>query len=476
MAYQPPDKGRPFIAYEKKARPAAGPDGQTVRARPSVYVREHVGVKVAAFKEKTLRTDDGPFVTGRVTFDAASVGLEHDFHASVQAGTTAAQLLADACTNDEPVTVVIETSRRYAPKGGEPISPLTPVHELRGIVGDATKANAETTNRNCRNLLVCVNGEFTDEIVSDPEEWQSLRENRDGSLAPDGWAVFGGAVIPARTLDITGQIEAALEKYLGPVGGTLPAAVRTGRPPVRAAHAVEAKPWDGWNTDGRFNYGSYLATAARETYAQAYRMLDSAGGEPHADPTAVSTLGKLLMGMADRIQLGIYRNTDGVAIRADRSHHEARAWIDFVVSHQPALTYTAEMADPTNAEAVQTRNAWASQVIATVGRLMDAVPTFVSTPFVTGTDGVPVIRPVDDLQHSRFETLLAHEDVGLANWPDRVFPLLTDQFGTHDLERIEAVRFEYVLATWEADPAAFLTAARASAAARHASEPPAAAA
>ncbi|GAB7101836.1 hypothetical protein JCM4814A_01500 [Streptomyces phaeofaciens JCM 4814] len=64
-----------------------------------------------------------------------------------------------------------------------------------------------------------------------------------------------------------------------------------------------------------------------------------------------------ILAMADRIQLGVYRNTDGSAIRSDRSHHEAHAWIDFVVIHQPALAYTATMADPTSAEAVRARNA-----------------------------------------------------------------------------------------------------------------------
>jgi hypothetical protein len=477
MSYAPPAKGLPFIAYEKKARAAAGPDGQTVRVRPSVYVREHVNVRVSAYKVKTKATDNGPFKTGRVTFDAESVGLEHDFHGSVQADSKAAELLAEAFKNDLPVTVAIETSRRYKQTdSGELISPLTPIHELRGIVGDSTRANAEVTNRNCRNLVVAVNGEFTDELVSDPEEWESLRENRDGSLAPDGYAVFGGAIIPAASassgsVDVSEQIRAELKKFFGSPTAAQNATTRAGRPAQRAAHAAEAKPWEEWNTDGRFNHGSYLATAIRETYAQAHQMIASAGVDPDTDPAVVGTLAELILGMADRIQLGVYRKTDGSAIRSDRSHHEARAWIDFVVTHQPALAYTAEMTDPISAEAVLARNAWASKVIATVGPLMDTVARVAETDRAVGPDGIPVVHPVAGSDaFARFKILLGHKDVGLAGWPDRVFPLLTDRFGTHELDRIEVAHFLPALAEWEADPAAFLAAARASAAARQTAE------
>lgn len=477
LMYEPPVKGRPFIAHEKKARAAAGPDGQTVRARPSVYVREHVDVKISAYKVKTKATDDGPFRTGRVTFDAESVGLEHDFHGSVQADSKAAELLAEAFKNDLPVTVAIETTRRYKQNdSGELISPLTPIHELRGIVGDSNRANAEITNRNCRNLVVAVNGEFTDELVSDPEEWESLRENRDGSLAPEGYAVFGGAVIPAASaspgsIDVSQQVRDELKKFFGTSTAAPAANARPGRPAQRAAHAAEAKPWEDWNTDGRFNHGSYLATAIRETYAQAHQMIASAGVGPDIAPALVGTLAELLLGMADRIQLGVYGNPDGTAVRSDRSHHEARAWIDFVVGHQPALAYTAEMADRTSAEAVLARNAWASKVIATVGPLMDAVAHVAETDRIAGPDGIPVVHPVAGSDaFARFKILLGHKDVGLAGWHDRVFPLLSDRFGTHELKRIEVAHFLPALAEWEADPAAFLAAARASAAAHKTAE------
>ncbi|MGW0670633.1 hypothetical protein [Streptomyces sp. NPDC002746] len=474
MGYEPPAKGRPFVAYEKKARAVAGPDGQTVRARPSVYVREHVDVKVSAYKVKTKATDDGPFRTGRVTFDAESVGLEHDFHGSVQADSKAAELLAEAFKSDLLVTVAIETTRRYKQNdSGELISPHTPIHELRGIVGDSTRANAEITNRNCRNLVVAVNGEFTDELVSDPEEWESLRENRDGSLAPIGYAVYGGAIIAASSggTDVSQQIQNELKKFFGSSTAAPAASPRPGRPAQRAAHAAEAKPWEDWNTDGRFNHGSYLATAIRETYAQAHQMIASAGVDPVTDPAMVGTLAELILGMTDRIQLSVYRKTDARAIRSDRSHHEARAWIDFVVSHQPALAYTAEMADPTSAEAVLIRNAWASKVIAAVSPLMDAVARVAETDRAAGPDGIPVVHPVAGSDaFARFKILLGHKDVGLAGWPDRVFPLLTDRFGTHELNRIEVAHFLPALAEWEADPGTFLAAARASAAAHQTAE------
>ncbi|MEU6070593.1 hypothetical protein ABZ864_40680 [Streptomyces sp. NPDC047082] len=80
-------------------RAASCPDGQTVRARPGVHVREHVNVKVSAYKEKTKATDDGPFKTGRVTFDTESVGLEQDFPGSVPARSKATQLLAEVLKN-----------------------------------------------------------------------------------------------------------------------------------------------------------------------------------------------------------------------------------------------------------------------------------------------------------------------------------------------------------------------------------------
>lgn len=478
MGYTPPEKGLPFIAYEKKGRFVQGPDGQTVKARPSVYVREHVDIKVLLYKEKTTKTDDGEFVTGRATFDAASVGLTHDFSGSVKVGSKAAQLLHDAFRNETPVTVALETSRRFT-KSGEPIDPLTPINELRGIVGDVTKAQAEITNSNCKVLIVGVNGEFTDELVSDPEEWELLRENRHGDLAPEGWAVFQGAIIPAAAAtpgnaDITGQIESVLKKFFGAAKNPPAALARVGRPPQRDAHATEAKPWESWNTDGRFNAGSYLATAVRETYAQAHRMVTAAGLAPGESPAVMDSLVRLLLGMADRIQLGVYRNLNGAPVRTDRSHHEAREWIEFVVTNVPGLAYTAEMTDPDDAQSVTARNAWASKVIVTAGPLMDAVASMAEpNTGHTGPGGLPVIRPVTKELESRYDALLARPEVGLKGWEKHVHPLLKERFGTEEFERIEAAPFTAALTEWEADPVAFQAAARA---AKDVVEPAAAAA
>ncbi|MFI5752932.1 hypothetical protein ACIBBE_45620 [Streptomyces sp. NPDC051644] len=468
MGYQAPEKGHPFIAFEKRPRLAPGPDGQSVRARPSVYVRELVNIKVADYKEKTKQTSEGEFVTGRASFDAASVGLEHNFGASVQIGSKAAQILADAFENKTAVTVVIETSRRARTKdSSEAISPLTPIHELRGIVGDVTSAKAETTNHNCRVLIVCVNGEFTGELVSDPDEWEMLRENRDGLLAPAGWAVYEGAVIPPTstagpgTVDVRAQVTEVLQSF----GFSHPApAARKG--PVRATHAAEAKPWENWNTDQRLNHGSYLATAIRETYAMASQLITSVGVSPSDSQPIVQALTETLLSMADRIQVGVYRRPEGTAVRSDRSHHEAREWIGYVTSTTPELAYTADMADPTDANAVKARNVWAKKVIAAAGRLMDSVATIADSGTPTGPDGVPVILPLSGTTalNDRFKALLAHADVGLTHWPDRVQPLLNDRFGTAEPHLIEAAFFAAALAEWEANPAAFLNAARASAA------------
>ncbi|GAB7101835.1 hypothetical protein JCM4814A_01490 [Streptomyces phaeofaciens JCM 4814] len=52
------------------------------------------------------------------------------------------------------------------------------------------------------------------------------------------------------------------------------------------------------------------------------------------------------------------------------------------------------------------------------------------------------MHPVaNDDAFARFKNLLGNADVRLANWPDRVFLLLTDRFGTHDLNRIETAFF-----------------------------------
>ncbi|MEV8544480.1 hypothetical protein [Streptomyces sp. NPDC051572] len=478
--YSAPTRGKPFIAFEGKTRPAPGQDGQTVHVRPSVYVREHVDIKVAAYKDKTSRKgSDGEFTLGRVTFDAGSVGLEHDFSASVEAGSKAAQLLADAFKNDTPVTVAIETSRRYAAKDGDPISSLTPINELRGIVGDVTVAQAEITGRNCRVLVVGVNGQFTSELLTNPEEWDMLRDNRDGQLAPPGWAVYHGGIISASSAfaegDVTTKVLTLLESYFE--GKGTPTVGPQSRPAMRGPRAVESKPWDNWNTDGRFNHGSYLATAIRETHATAHRMAAEAGVDPVGNQPSVRALTELLLAMADRIQLGVYRATDGIAVRSDRSHHEARQWIDFVVTHCPDLTYTPQMADPLNPAAVEARNSWSRRVVTTAGRLMDNVAqTAESDNQAWSPTGSPVIRPADreaDLT-ARYEALLAHDDVKLTTWPDRVDPLLAARFGTSDLTCVEAAHFAVALTEWETDPAAFLTAARDSALAQQTNNVPAA--
>ncbi|MFE3629490.1 hypothetical protein [Streptomyces goshikiensis] len=480
MGYTPPTKGLPFIAFEKKARAVQGPGGKTVKARPSVYVREHVDVKVLLYKEKTTKTAEGEFVTGRVTFDAASVGLTHDFGGSVEVGSQAAQLLNEAFRNQTPVTVALETYRRYA-KDGEPISPLTPINELRGIAGDVTKAQAEITNSNCKVIIVGANGHFTNELVSDPDEWELLRENRHGDLAPDGWVSYQGAVIPDSATgpsDVGQQIEDALKKVLGTTANAPSAApARSGRPALRAAHSAEAKPWESWNTDGRFNYGSYLATAVRETYAQAHRMTTDAGVDTAENLEAMASLLRLLLGMADKIQLGVYRDFNGTPVRTDRSHHEARAWIDYAVTHYPDLAYTADMADPDDAQAVALRTAWAHKVVTTAGPLMDAVAAVaVPKPDHIAPGGLPVIRPVTDELQSRYAALLALPEVGLTGWEQHAHPLLRERFGTDELGRIESASFTVALAEWEADPAAFTTAARAAKEATQPAEPAATAA
>lgn len=369
-----PEKSGSFVAYARdQAREADPASGTSVSIRPEVLVRQYRAIKVAKVEEKS-HTDrsGGKFRTMSVTFDAASLGVagfNRDFGASCLADSKIAALLDWAHKSGTPVAVALETVRRYKNKStGEVIPRTTGIMALRS---DAEgKANANITADNCRNIIALVGVESPDgpmrqllagEAVSDVTEWGQLGSNRDGALPPDGWRrvtdpnspavstitpVLAAVQTPAADpqpsaggADIAEQVAAQVSDLVGkalsrlgiPVGDPdvnytrpVPAGIRPG------ARAVEAKPWEPLNSDGRVNAASYLLTKWCTTYDRACDLVAVALSQPDAPALADGQVRSVIAALTNNLLVAADATQEAVTghvNRASESHHRAAEWV-----------------------------------------------------------------------------------------------------------------------------------------------------
>lgn len=476
--------------------------GEPVQAKifPDVFINEYVSVKV---KEVNANGD-----TANIKFDASSVvttsgkTMKYDFGANVKAGSPLHQLADAARQADRPVYAALETRRRYKSKNGEVIPYTVPIHVLRGCEdGPQSPGKSNATGENCSKIVAALGWAdqadqtlLSEESDSDPTQWDQVRGNQDGDLAPDGFVIptgpngepVGGiiqapaAAGTAHTADLHQKIDTLakmvshLQRNNGSTGG------------------AGARPWNERLGDGSINPGSYAVTQVRHTRETAAHIIRTAlTGDPREATFEQireweSSLTRVLLWMADGAQSAVDARPDRMA----KTHTEAGAWVKYVIDQEDP--YTAEMIGD-DEQARQAANEWAKRVRAAAGeRYREAVT--IAAEFMQQATGVtaqpstphqqeqpaaateqqaddapsadgsaeetdrdehtPVTFADDQEARQLWDQLI--ETIGMADHLENLNPALHARFGSHMSTDIPADQMRAALAEWMASPDQFL--------------------
>lgn len=394
---QLPGKVSNFIAYGAEER-AADPtrDGEVITIRPQVYVCYYPGLVVQSIQEGGRSGDRKGTMT--VHFDPSSIGFRDPISAHMNDDDATVSILRNSLENKAPLTVAIEIQRKKKnSETGSPISPLTPIHALRG----ATQPNGEGDGRmmmgpsgnNTSKRVAFVNGQSTQHIQSNPAEWKSLVNNKAGDLPPEGWRNFApgedwteiGAAIradapavnapqggnspagafPAPT-ELANLIQSVVGQTLKDFAPTLAnhvaqsSATLTSDTPGRPANKFdEGKQWNPRTSDGRINLGGYVVAGERWVFEWAFRYL-SESLEVEASPEDAWTLSAAVITMASEVQSNAYGH-GFIADRTTASHREAERWVQWAIKNVHA--YPGIEADE------DTLKAWSDEVVSEASSL-----------------------------------------------------------------------------------------------------------
>lgn len=365
---QLPNRVSNFVAYGPEER-AADPtnDGEVTTIRPQVYVRYYPGIVVSDLKEGGRSGNREGLVT--VHFDPTSIGFKDPISAHMNSDDQTLPILRNSLENKAPITVAIETQRKKKnSESGSPISPLTPIHALRGAShpngdGDGRMMMGPSGN-NTSNRVAFVNGQGTQHLQSVPTEWKSLVNNKSGDLPPEGWrnfapgedwtqigaAVRSGAPTPASTQggapmggaidgfptpeQLSGLIHNVVSQSLKEFAPILANQVTQASGPTSPGRAAgkfyEGKQWDARTSDGRINLGGYVVASERWAFAWAYRYLSEAAEDASVSPEDAWTLSGSVLTMASQVQANSY-GRGFVADRTTPSHREAEHWVQWTI-------------------------------------------------------------------------------------------------------------------------------------------------
>lgn len=373
MSFTPdqlPSKVSNFIAYGAEER-ASDPtnDGEAITIRPQVYVRYYPGLVVQNLSEGGRSGDRKGLVT--VHFDPASIGFKDPISGHMNDDDQTLSILRNSLENKAPLTVAIETQRKKKNSAtGAPISPLTPIHALRGASqpngdGDGPAMMGPSGN-NTTNRIAFVNGIGTQHLQSNPAEWKALVNNKAGDLPPEGWRNFA----PGETWqDFGAAIRAGAPAMAGTQGGNVPAGafpaptelanliqsvvgqVIKDQAPTLANHVAQAsaaltsdapngrpankfdegKQWHPRTSDGRINLGGWVVSGERWVFEWAYRYLTESL-EIEASTDDAWTLSSEILSMASHTQSKTYGH-GFVADRTTPSHRQAEHWVQWTVQN-----------------------------------------------------------------------------------------------------------------------------------------------
>lgn len=368
---QLPNSNAQFIAYgspERVADPFGG--DEAISIRPQVFVRYYRGMKI-----KDLRSPNDDTVN--VVFDPESVGLEKEFGAYMNTDDRVAAYLREQFEAGNAIDIGVEYQRRKkTKKAKQGISPLPPIHALRGANNpDGTGDNGTMLGMSGDNIhgkIALVNGRRTTVIQSDPREWQGLVSNTQGDLPPAGWKALSdpedwtrigvitpkGGVTPAEVpsaqtpaqqgasiqgLDmntlskiIGNEVRKGLKDYGEHLMREEDAA--RGTPASQTPNSsIEGKPWTLWVNKDQMNLGSYLVSGEGHALRWAFTYLGTLGDDVlNSDHDlrweAARELADASQKIADRVQSTAYNG----GVRADRtsaSFKEAVMWVRFHVEN-----------------------------------------------------------------------------------------------------------------------------------------------
>lgn len=344
-----PQGSAQFIAYGPPVRVADPEGGDPITVRPQTYVRYYGEIGVKEIKEGGRSGGD----TVAIHFDPASVGLSEPITGYLDPDDPVLPILKEAAEQGKHVAVALETVRKAKAKDSkEIISPLTPIHALRGAKDPSGgKASMEVAGQNIRNVIAMANGRATKIITSDPTEWRVLANNKRGDLPPEGWRFYApgddwtqyGAIVPSGAAPAAGpaagagvgvtaeEIRAIVAETLVSTLGEAPAddAGGYGRPVVKGRFN-EGKKWDPRANNGQINLGSYQVGNVGWVFRWAFdHLTDLLEGETPEDEV-VWALAEQVMDMSDAVQATAY----GHGVEADRtapSHTVATQWVEWAV-------------------------------------------------------------------------------------------------------------------------------------------------
>lgn len=509
--YNPPERSTAFVAYTREPVEDADQNGQVRPFRSQTYVAEFPSIKVKEITEKSHGSGDRAFTNLSVKFDAESAGIpnfSNDFGASLNAADPAADLLRTAHQRGLPIMLVKETVRNFKNDDGK-IDPHRTIAELRGANPDNSSGTATDTRANCHNVVAGIGPAgnpaaftVTGECTSDPSEWAALRGNKSGAFAPTAqWRAADGGLIPNdapaggdSVVDMDALAQAVADRLapvLAPAGQPSPAltpARTITRPPVRSttAKVAEGKRWEPYNSDGSVNAWGYLLTKERAVWTYALRKIVAVGyldGDPEE---SAGRLHKMLLWMTDKVQSIAANRCD----RLDGSHFESSKWVQLVLDEVSVVpgcekyrfrgevlaerdTATAWMQAVVEKAAQMQRDALARAEVylegdrtAVSGTPQSPQPTQQppqATPAVqadtsasatpeAGTAAQVPAAPQAGSARDHLDDWVAFLGRVVTWAPNRleVFdPLLTEEFGTSNLDAIDGTDFATFIATWD---------------------------
>lgn len=350
-----PSVNAQFVAYGPEVRVADPMGGEEpLTARPQVFVRYYAGIRI----QEVVKGGRNGSSTVAVHFDPESVGLREKITAYLDPEDPLVAYVEQQAAEGKEVHVGLETVRRGKTKTSrETISPLTPIHALRGAAApDGAKGPdmMGKSGENISNRVAMLNGRAARDITSEPTEWKALVNNKSGDLPPEGWKFYApgdsweqyGAIVPSDTATPRprpGALAAAPASGIDPdalaavIEKTLHKVLdeRESNLPGRSTRVFkEGTAWTPRTNDGRINLGGTAVAAEAFTHRWAHEHLIIDRTLP--DPAEVWKLTGIVMDLADRVQVDSYGrgNHEVTPDRTAGSHKEAARWVEWVIDQQ----------------------------------------------------------------------------------------------------------------------------------------------
>lgn len=308
-------------------------------------------VYVATAKGKVTRIEEKGNAAVNAIIESAY--LEYPLNGWLNKDEAIYETLLKAKESGEEVEVRIESQRKPG------IDRALPIKDLR----------ENNANKNIIKKLVAVNGVFTGEALTNPEDdpatgkpTSALHSPRSTPAAPTGGASAADkeTILNVLRSSVTnrevspGVVDALKAQALlqGATAAEVTAAA-TLHPEavpetVQNNYSVEAPAFKTYNSDGRLNLGGPAPAAGVGAYTYVYENLVKQTGETPKEAT-VSFFASLLLSIADRIQVSSY----GTGFRSDReagSHTRIRSVI-YSLSPKFPVTETGEPAEHAVVEA-----------------------------------------------------------------------------------------------------------------------------